>query len=161
MGTFNPELAADLIFDGQHLLSAEHARISEEIAYRYRNLRLVFIPESERVTEAEKKYPFAVVDTDSGNLIRKFSAEGPQSVRTALDWLYENDSQRVDTLAKYYNEEAAAKYAREAEQEAKFAQKKDIAKSILTSPLHTFRHNGVKITDGYRADQRAILDSED
>ena len=152
-----PDLSTALIFEGGHLLSQTHQRLAEEIAHRYRNIRLVFIPESERVHESEKKYPFGIVDIDSGRLIRRFEENGDQGVMHALRWLWENDSQRVDTLAKFEAENAAIKAAKEAEEKARFEGVADLAAHVIRSPLHTYKHNGVKISDGYRAGQGDLL----
>ena len=152
-----PDLSTALIFEGGHLLSQRHQALAEEIAYRYRNIRLVFIPESERVGEADKKFPFAIVDIDTGNLIRRFTEDGPQGVDTAIRWLWENDSQRVDTYAKFEAENAAIKAAQESEEKDRFEGVADLAAHAIRSPLHTYKHNGVKIGDGYRAGQADLL----
>ena len=152
-----PDLSTALIFEGGHLLSQRHQALAEEIAFRYRNIRLVFIPESERVNEADKKYPFGIVDIDTGNLIRRFTEDGDQGVMHAIRWLWENDSQRVDTYAKFQAENAAIEAAKKAEEEARFGEVADLAAHAIRSPLHTYKHNGVKIGDGYKAGQADLM----
>lgn len=151
-----PDLSGALIFgENGHLLSDQHQKLAEEIAYRYENIRLVYIPVSERDTEAEKKYPFALIDVNTGRLIRRFEEHGdyPRGVMWAIRWLWENDSQREDTYSKYMAEQNAIKQARKTHEEDAFAEVADLAAHAILSPLHTFKHHGVKITDGYRMGQ--------
>lgn len=134
------------IMDGQHVLSQEHQAIAEEIAFRYNNLRLIWIPVAQR--EPGDTEVFAIVDTNTGHVIKSFNE---MSVRDAHKWLWENDSQRIDTYAKHLKEkEAAAAIARNVTKEADDA-KLDLAGSILGSKLHTFKHAGKTYTEGYRA----------
>ena len=154
------ELSGALVFgETGHLLSQQHQALAEEIAYRYENIRLVFIPVSERETEAEKEYPFALWDNNTGKLIRRFNEHGeyPKGVMWAIRWLWENDSQRVDTLSRFEAENAAIKAAQAQREKDKFAEVADIAAHAIMSPLHTYRHNGVKIGDGYKAGQADLM----
>ena len=134
------------IMDGQHVLSQEHQAIAEEIAFRYNNLRLIWIPVASR--EPGDVEVFAIVDTNTGHVIKTFT---DITVREAHKWLWENDSQRIDTYAKHMKEKeeaaAIARNATKAEDDAKL----DLASSILGSKLHTFKHAGKTYTEGYRA----------
>ena len=154
------ELSGALIFgDNGHLLSQQHDALAQEIARLYRNIRLLYIPASERETEAEMNFPFALVDKDTGKLIRRFKEHGeyPIGVMWAIRWLWENDSQRTDTYAKFEAENAAIKAAHAAEERDRFAEVADIAAHAIMSPLHTYKHNGVKIGDGYKAGQADLM----
>lgn len=135
-------LSSAYIMDGQHVLSQEHAAIAEEIAYRYENLRLIWIPPSER--SAEDTEVFAIVDRHTRNIIRKFNEI---TIREAIKWLWENDSQRIDTYAKHMKErEEVAKLARTVHDEENAA-KLDVAAHVLASKLHTYKHDGVTYSD--------------
>lgn len=135
-------LSSAYIMDGQHVLSQEHQAIAEEIAWRYENLRLIWIPVSERTPEDINV--FAIVDRHNRNIIRKFSEI---TVREAINWLWENDSQRIDTFEKFQKEKAiAAKAAASIHEEANNA-KLDVAAHVLASKLHTYKHDGVTYSD--------------
>ena len=139
--------APEMNLETSHMLTAEVSRVAEEIAYRYNNLKLVFIPEGMRETENEKNYPYAVYDSLTGNIIRKFNHS---TVFQALDWLWENDSQRIDTYSKFLKnkekvEKAAVDKAKE-ENKEKF----EIASYLAFGPKHTPKHNGIKLDDSYR-----------
>ena len=139
--------APEMNLETAHMLTAEVSRIAEEIAYRYNNLKLVFIPEGMRETDAEKNYPYAIYDSLTGNVIRKFSQE---TVFKALDWLWENDSQRVDTYSAFMKRKE--KVEREAANKAKEENKEkfEIASYLAFGPKHTPKHNGIKFDDSYR-----------
>lgn len=146
--------APEMNLETQHMLTAEVSRIAEEIAYRYNNLRLVFIPEGLRETEAEKNYPYAVYDSLTGNVIRKFSQE---TVFRALDWLWENDSQRVDTYSAFMkNKEKVETAAKVKAQEAN-KEKFEVASYLAFGPKHTPKHNGIKFDDSYKASMKGVL----
>ena len=144
--------------DTDHLLSQEVTRIAENIAYRYQNLKVVFIPEHERVTEAEKNYPYAVVDTMTGNLIRKFSK---QSIMEAEKWLWENDSQRVDTYAAFTKQQEKEKADREYAHREKWAEPLEVAGFLIGGKKHYPRHNGVTFNKDYTAEQKGIVGNAD
>ena len=132
------------IMDGQHVLSQEHQAIAEEIAYRYENLRLIWIPVSDRSPLGLDNECFAIVDRHNRNIIKKFTEI---TIRTAVDWLYENDSQRVDTYAKFEKEHEAAKAAARSVHDEENAANLDVAAHVLASPLHTYKHDGTTYSD--------------
>lgn len=146
--------APEMNLETQHMLTTEVARIAEEIAYRYNNLKLVFIPEGMRETENEKNYPYAVYDSLTGNIIRKFSQE---TVFKSLDWLWENDSQRVDTYSAFLkNKEKVENAAKTKAQEAN-KEKFEIASYLAFGPKHTPKHNGIKFDDSYRSSLGGVM----
>ena len=139
-------LSTAYIMDGQHVLSQEHQAIAEDIAFKYQNLRLIWIPVAQR--EPGDTEVFAIVDTNTGQVIKSFNEI---SIRDAMKWLWENDSQRIDTYAKHMKEkEEAAALIRNTVKEQDDA-KLDLAASVLSSKLHTYKHAGKTYTEGYRA----------
>ena len=139
-------LSTAYIMDGQHVLSQEHQAIAEDIAFKYQNLRLIWIPVAQR--EPGDTEVFAIVDTNTGHVIKSFNE---MSIRDAMKWLWENDSQRIDTYAKHMKEkEEAAALIRNTVKEQDDA-KLDLAASVLSSKLHTYKHAGKTYTEGYRA----------
>ena len=135
------------LMDGQHMFSQEHIHLAQDIAHLYPNLRLSMIPESERGENEE--FPFALRDIETGEFIRPLRAS--EMNRTLIDWLWENDSRRVDTYAKFMEEQKNEKALRDAANEAKLAESTELANAIISSPLHTFKHDGKVYGDGYRA----------
>ena len=132
------------IMDGTHVLSQEHQAIAEEIAWRYENLRLLWIPVSDRSPLGLDNECFAIVDRHNRNIIKKFSEI---TVRGAIQWLWENDSQRVDTYAKFEKEADLAKKAAESVHDEENAANLDVAAHVLASPLHTYKHEGTTYSD--------------
>jgi hypothetical protein len=135
-------LSGAYIMDGQHILSQEHQAIAEEIAWRYENLRLIWIPVTERSVDDIEV--FAIVDRHNRNIIRKFSEI---TVRDAIKWLWENDSQRIDTYAKFEKEKAAAEKLATTIHDEENNAKLDVAAHILASKLHTYKHDGITYGD--------------
>ena len=137
------DLSKGYIMDGQHVLSQEHMAVAQEIAHRYDNLRLVFIPASDRIPGQDDK-PFGIRDIRTGIMIKTV----PETMVHLLPrWLWENDSHRIDTYQKFLDTQAAEKRAREAAIHEKHAPKADLVGTILKSPLHTFVHNGLRYSD--------------
>lgn len=135
-------LSQAYLMDGTDILPQSIQRIAEDINYKYPNLKMIWIPVSQRTAE-DKEY-YAVVDMQSGHVIKAFN---DLDIYDAMQWLWENDSQRVDTYAKHMKEKAeAAKLQRTIHDEANGA-KLDLAASILGSKLHTFKHDGKTYSD--------------
>ena len=135
-------LASAWVLDGEQALSQEHIAIAAEIADRYENLKLIWVPVAART--AEDTQPFAIVDMRNGNVIKQFSEI---TIRDAVRWLWENDSQRVDTYKKHEEEKLRLKQSvRDAVTEQEDA-KAEVAAGILGSKLHTVRHDGLIYSD--------------
>lgn len=131
------------LMDGQHVLSQEHLNVAQDIAQRYDNLRLIWIPPSDRLPETDDK-PFAVKDIRTGLIIKRF----PEKYVVLIPrWLYENDSHRIDTFKKFIDDQAREKQAREAAIHEAHAPKLELTHSILKSPLHTYKHDGLRYGD--------------
>ena len=129
--------------DGQHVLSQEHLHVAEDIAYRYDNLRLVWIPPSDRIPGTDDK-PFAIRDIHTNIIIKQFPEH---QVHMIPNWLWVNDSQRTDTYANFMTEQENAKAIRKAEQMEAIAPAIDLTATILHSKLHTFTHDGIRYSD--------------
>lgn len=129
--------------------SEEHRNLAQDLYHRYPNLRLTQIPVSQR--EENEEFPFAIRDTDTDEIVKPLR-ESQCNRDYVMRWLWENDSNRVDTYAKFQEEAKAAKEAQLKQAEDRDEEKLDFVSSVLKSPLHTYRHNGKVIGDGYRSD---------
>ena len=135
-------LSQAYLMDGTDILPQSIQNIAEDINYKYPNLKLIWIPISQRTAEDTDYY--AIVDTNTGHVIKPFN---DLTINSAMQWLWENDSQRVDTYQKFLDEKAAhEKIVRDAAA-AKDEAKLDIAASALGSKLHTYKHDGVTYSD--------------
>lgn len=139
-------LSGAYLMDAGEMLPQNIKGIAEDINRKYENLKLIWIPMGKRTKD--DTHPYAIVDTQTGFVIKEFT---DISIHEAMKWLWENDSQRIDTYKKHIAEkEALAKQAREYTAEAD-NQKLDLAASILGSKLHTFKHAGKTYTEGYKS----------
>lgn len=137
------DLSKGHLMDGQHVLSQEHMAVAQEIAHRYENLRLVFIPPSDRIPGADRE-PFGIRDIRTGIMIKTVDEK---MVPVLPRWLWENDSNRIDTYAAFMKKQEAEKKAREDAIDEKHAPKIDLAAHIIGSKLHTYVHDGVRYSD--------------
>lgn len=131
------------LMDGQHVLSQEHLNIAQDIAHRYDNLRLIWIPPADRLPGTDDN-PFAILDITTQIIIKRFPEK---YVPVIPRWLYENDSHRVNTYKNFIDEQAREKKAREDAIHEAQAPKLELTHSILKSNLHTFKHDGIKYSD--------------
>lgn len=137
------DLSKGHLMDGQHVLSQEHLAVAQEIAHRYENLRLVFIPTVDRIPGQDDK-PFGIRDIRTGIMIKTV----PETMVHLLPrWLWENDSNRIDTYQQFLNTQAREKKAREDKINEKHAPKIDLAAHIIGSKLHTYVHDGIRYSD--------------
>lgn len=131
------------LMDGQHVLSQEHLAIAQDIAHRYDNLRLIWIPPADRIPGTDDK-PFGILDINTQTIVKM----APESMVHLLPrWLYENDSQRVDTYQMFLDQQAKEAREREKAVEEKHAPKLELAHSIMKSNLHTYVHDGIRYSD--------------
>lgn len=144
-------LSGALLMDGQHLFPQNFIAIAQEIGERYRNIRLVMIPVSERIPGQHDK-PFGLKNIDTGDIIKTV----PETmVPQLLNWLFENDSERHDTFQKHMDEIARDKAARQAILDEKHGERIDFMSSVMKSPLHLFKHDGKKISSAGIEDTNA------
>lgn len=137
------DLSGAHLMDGQHVLSQEHLNIAQDIAHRYDNLRLIWIPPTDRIPGTDDK-PFGVLDIRTQIIIKRFPE---QYVPVIPRWLYENDSHRVDTYAQFMKEQEKAKADAAKAVEERNAPKLELNHSILKSKLHTYKHDGIRYGD--------------
>lgn len=131
------------LMDGQHVLSQEHLNVAEEIAHRYENLRLIWIPPVDRLPGTDEN-PFAVKDIRTGLIIKRFPEKFVQVIPR---WLWENDSQRIDTRRAFEAQQNKVKADKEAAIHEAQAPKLELAHTILKSNLHSFKHDGLRYSD--------------
>lgn len=136
-------LAGAHLMDGQHVLSQEHLNIAQDIAHRYDNLRLIWIPPTDRIPGTDDK-PFGILDIQTQLIVKRFPEK---YVPIIPRWLYENDSQRVDTYSEFIKAQEKEKRDKEKAIEEKHAPILDLNHSILKSNLHTFKHDGIRYGD--------------
>lgn len=140
---------SDLILPSQ--LSQSMIDLAQEVNDKYPNLSLAWIPPENRGPEDDR--PFAIVQIDSeGNqkaiIHRMHQLEVHASY--VFNWLWANDSQRVDVFQRYIDSLQRAAEQKEKENKEKIFEKAEVIHAIAKSPLHTYKINGRKIgTDNY------------
>lgn len=134
------------VFQGGQLFSQEMLDLNTEIAERYPNLRLGWIPPEERGEDDTMHWSINQVD-HSGNIIaiikRMTSFECVPSL--VLKWLWDNDGQRIDPWEKFQAEQQRLANERRARDKEDIYERAEVLNSIAKSGLHTYRINGRKI----------------
>lgn len=129
--------------DAGMVLSVKHQRIAQVIHDYNPELRLVWIPPSER--SVEDVNPFAVVhDRPNGYSYPIMFLSEDEMDHRVLARIFEADMARQgnNPLAKIEANNAAKTILEAKEREDRQAEKKDIAVHILKSKLHKYRHGG-------------------
>ena len=134
-----------LILPGQQL-SQEMVSLAQELNDKYPNLNLSWIPPEDRgENEAQ---PFAIVQIDSeGNtvgIIKRLS-QFEMHGSFIFNWLWENDSHRMDPWQKYLSEMAETERQKREKEKERNYELAEVANAIAKSPLHTYRINGHKV----------------
>ncbi len=147
-----------LILPGAQL-SQEMLNLAQELNDKYPNLNLAWIPPEDR--GGNETLPFAIVQIDSdGNTVgiikrlSQFETHGS----FVFNWLWENDSQRMDPWAKYM-----ADMEKEAEEKRKKAQEfnyelADVVNTVARSNKHEFRINGRKLGSDNQYPSLGLMD---
>jgi len=139
------DLVLNTYFDTQML------ELAQELNDKYPNLSLAHIPVENRGPEDDR--PFAIVQIDSeGNIQNVILRLHQLEVHGAyiFNWLYANDSQRVDPWQKYLQTVEQERIAKEKADTEKINEMAEKVHAIAKSPLHTYRINDRKIgTDNY------------
>lgn len=128
---------------GEHLLPQVAIDTAREVSDRYADLDLQFVPESMRTSPNAP--PYALINTVSGDLIRYFD-ESEIHANYVLQWLYDNDSNRVGEKAlwdKFVQHVDDEKRARENKKNEAFEERVDFVATMQASPKHIYRHNGL------------------
>jgi hypothetical protein len=132
-------------------LSQEMIDLAQELNDKYPNLSLAWIPPENRGEGDDR--PFAIVQIDrDGNQLAIIHRMSQFEVHGAyiFNWLWANDSQRVDVYDQYLKQLEAEQARREQQNTEKINQMAEVVHSVAKSPLHTYRINGRKIgTDNY------------
>lgn len=132
-------------------LSQDMIELAQEVNDKYPNLSLAWIPPENRGQGDDK--PFAIVQIDSEgrqigiiHRMSQFEVHGSY----VFNWLWANDSQRVDVFQQYMDGLEKARLQKEEENKQKIYEKAEVINAIAKSPLHTYRINGRKLgTDNY------------
>lgn len=125
-----------------HWVSEEYAQIAEIINDYDEHLRLVWIPPENRI-KGDSTPPYAVVETNG---------EGKESIvmtireneldHRILARLFRGDTHKNNVIAMLEADETAAKALDLKKKMEKAEERKNLIESIVSSPLHTFKHNG-------------------
>lgn len=134
-----------LILPGSQL-SQEMIALAQELNDKYPNLSLAWIPPIGRVEN--EACPFAIIQIDTeGNqvgIIKRLS-QFEMHASFIFNWLWENDSQRMDPWSKHLAEiEKTAELKRKQEQERNW-ELAEIVNAVAKSNKHTYRINGHKV----------------
>lgn len=134
-----------LILPGAQL-SNEMISLAQELNDKYPNLNLAWIPPEDR--QGNETLPFAIIQIDSeGNqigIIKRLS-QFEMHGSFIFNWLWENDSHRMDPWKKYLQDMANEETEkRKKEQEFNY-ELADVVNTVAKSNKHTFKINGHKI----------------
>jgi hypothetical protein len=139
-------LSQGYVLQDGRFISQHHQRIAELIANYDPTLSLVWIPDTERITEEDKKYPFGILCTPTnGNppyMVFKIPEDRvDQRLLTEL-WAWDATRHNIsDTIDMQYISERGniAKKAQEIRDH-----NRAMGLDILNSPKHNYKHNGVR-----------------
>lgn len=142
-------LKKELVLPSQ--LSQDMIQLAQEVNDKYPNLSIAWIPPENRGEGDDR--PFAIVQINAEGEIQHIILRMHQlEVHGAyvFNWLWANDSQRVDPWNKYLLNLESERVAREKKDREIIDRKAEVINSIAKSPLHTYKINGRKIgTDNY------------
>lgn len=132
--------------DSGRIVSAVHQRIAEVIHDYNPELSLMWIPPDQRTTE--DSLPFAVVHTRENGiqypLFYLKEDEVDERVLTRIFYMDMSKSSPANMLTMLNAQEAAQKIMEAKEREERIGEQREFAKTLLKSPLHTFKHKGKK-----------------
>jgi len=142
-----------VILENSHVLdpetgkfvSVEHQRIATIIQEYDPDLYLAWIPPDKR--SFDDTQPFAILHKQPDGrmyVVRKVKEGEVNS--DLIAWLWMNDSARqgTDLTGRLEAQDAARRAVEMKRQIQKDDERRDFYKSVLRSPLNTYRHNGVK-----------------
>jgi hypothetical protein len=134
-------------FVGNTLVPSEVIDTDICVAEAYRNLRIAYQPAEMRAEHSSDK-PFAIVDELGQFVVKELSVEEAKNTNFVLKWLYDNDNERHDEKDLYHKflktqQDIADK--RKAADRERLLERTEIAHSIASSPLHSYKINGKKI----------------
>lgn len=128
------------------ILSQEMIDLAQELNDKYPNLNLAWIPPEDR--PGIESQPFAIVQLNKvGEQIGIIKRLSQLEVHGSFifNWLWENDSTRMDPWKKYLEDMNRAEVEkRKKEQEFNY-ELADVVNTVARSNKHTFKINGHKI----------------
>jgi hypothetical protein len=124
-----------------HWINEKFARISEIIHDFDHRLQLVWIPPENRTAFDVK--PYGILHTsDNGAQKMVMLIKEEDLDERILAHLFLNDTERHDVLARLEAEELAQQVLRNKEKMEAAEARQDFIKSVVKSPLHSFKHKG-------------------
>lgn len=124
-----------------HWVNEKFARISEIIHDFDNRLQLVWIPPESRTAFDTKPYGILHTADNGAQKMVMFIKEEDLDQRL-LAQLFLNDTERHDVIARLEAEELAATVLKNKEKMEKAEERKDFIKSVVGSPLHSYKHKG-------------------
>ena len=129
------------------ILSQEMIDLAQELNDKYPNLNLAWIPPEERPGNESQPFAIVQINPNTGEQIGIIKRLSQFEMHGAFifNWLWENDSERMDPWKKYIDDmNKAAVEKRKQEQEANY-KLAEVVNAVAKSPLHTYRINGHKV----------------
>lgn len=123
-----------------HWVSEQFAQIAEIIHDYDEHLQLAWIPPEQRT---DKTPPYAILETNGeGKISVVFTIEEADLNHTVLARLFRGDTHKNNVLANIEADEVARKALEYKKELERAEERQDFIKSVVGSPLHSFRHNG-------------------
>lgn len=133
-----------VLLDNAGTLAQTHERVAVLLKEYNPELELQYVPEHDR--DAFTAKPFRVVhNSPQGAYVVGYFAEKDVN-HNLIAYIWKHDRRNRDVLTDLEIEENAKQALLMREQLDKMEEAKDIAKTIIKSPLHTYRHKGRKIS---------------
>lgn len=133
---------AQVLGDGGGL-SVKHERIAEIIRDLSPELELAYIPEAQR--SVFDKHPFAVIHRPA-NAPAYVAMTMPEAEvdERLIAKLIKHDTHRGPILDEMEAHDAAVRLVNAKSEMDEVEEASDFARTVLKSPLHTYKHNGVR-----------------
>ena len=146
-GAPHPLLGASMEWSNEagSYIDSNHRRVAQIVNDYDSRLFLAWIPPDRR--EPGNPYVYALVHQPPGQpeyVAKTFRAD--EIDERVLAWIFRADNNRFDTLTELDALEAARKLAQAKAWEDAREQMKEFAKTVMGSPLHTFKHDGKVFT---------------
>lgn len=126
-----------------HYLSQDHQRIAEIIHDYDPDMSLVWIPPADRAFS--DTHPYAIIHRQPDGrdiMVMKLTEIEMGNGREVLVRLWNGDTRKHDVFSDIMAHEAAAEVIAAKKRADELEERQDMAKTILKSPLHTYKHNG-------------------
>ncbi len=138
---------AHIATDDGHWINEDFERVARLVQDYDPNLEVHWIPYGERTRD--NKEPYRVFDTVHQTTVFYFKeTDGPVDIITRL---FNGDNKHGDVLARIEKMEAAHQALLMQEQADRLEEAEDMAKFLISTPLHTVRiRKGLKVDDQIR-----------